>query len=124
MPSFEEDISGLLMKSYTYFTADSQAVFDLPNLRTQPTFETLQRTLQALEVKPTTWSEAVKRSTGGSSEAAVSRYLTGIISNLFEWFDRTEDGDVDDKREILWDLASKRVTERCGRSGTTNLEPM
>jgi len=77
----------------------------------------LQRTLANLEIKPSSWSSPTKTTFGKYSEAAISRYLTSIISNMFEWFENTEDEDADAQREVLWDLASKRMTERCGRSG-------
>jgi len=70
--------------------------------------------LSALELKPSSWSE--QASTTLEDTPGISRYLTSILKNSFDWLDDSVDPDGE-RREMLWDLASKRISERCGRAG-------
>lgn len=68
------------------------------------------------------WDQATAVQQTAAQEAAISRYLMSIISSIFEWFEDSVDTEGQsilamEQREKLWDLASKRVAERCGRSG-------
>ncbi|CAG8956896.1 hypothetical protein HYFRA_00012351 [Hymenoscyphus fraxineus] len=98
-------------------------VLDLPRLRDEPSFETLVQALEALTIKPSLWSG---EATPTENTVATSRYLTSILSSGFEWFqDPTSEKShgllADEQREFLWNLASVRITERCGRSAQGEL---
>jgi hypothetical protein len=85
----------------------------LPSLRQEPDYMTIFNALQSLQ---TTSSDAASR-----EEA--SRWLTSIIKSSLLWLDVSiAKNDVliepEEQRETIWDLASRRLAERCGRSGT------
>jgi hypothetical protein len=96
---------------------------DLPNIRKKPSYDAILSALQALKVQPNSWSklfDAEKPS--ASDQAVVQRFLMSIIASDLEWLQETPgfDGDVlaaQEQRETLFDLASRRIAERCGRSG-------
>ncbi|TVY65670.1 Protein-lysine N-methyltransferase EFM2 [Lachnellula suecica] len=88
-------------------------VLDLPRLREEPSFEEMLAVLTSLEVKPLSWSD--QASATSEDIPGLSSYLTSILKNSFEWLDDSVDPDGE-KKEVLWDLASKRISERCGRS--------
>lgn len=71
--------------------------------------------LSALELKPSSWS--TQSSATLEDTPGLSGYLTSILKNSFGWLDDSVDPDGE-KKEMLWDLASKRISERCGRTGT------
>jgi hypothetical protein len=96
---------------------------DLPNLRKEPTYGVLRSALQALENQPSTWTNS---SAAGQSaptdQAAVLRFLMSVIASDLGWLQDSIDirGEVLtplEQKEKLFDLASRRVAERCGRSG-------
>lgn len=96
---------------------------DFPNLRKRPTYVTILSALQALEIQPNSWVKisAVEQS-APIDQAAILRFLMSVIASDLEWLRGSVDihGEILtelDQREILFDLASKRVAERCGRSG-------
>ena len=45
------------------------------------------------------------------AEAGVPRYLTGIVANALDW---VEDEEL---KELIWEMASSRLSERAGRNG-------
>jgi hypothetical protein len=90
-------------------------VLDFPRLRDEPAFEEMLGLLSALELKPSSWSE--QASAKVEDTPGLSRYLTLILKNSFDWLDDSVDPEGE-KKEMLWDLASKRISERCGRTGT------
>ena len=96
---------------------------DLPNLRKKPTYGSLLSALQALEVQPNLWnkSDTVELSSSGD-HATIQRFLMSIIASDLEWFQDPISLGPDaltalEQKEILFDIASRRVAERCGRSG-------
>jgi hypothetical protein len=97
---------------------------DLPNLRKKPTYAVLLSALQALEVKPNSWDKSsAAESSSLSDEAVVQRFLMSIIASDLEWMPESTDIGGEfltalEQKELLVDLASRRVAERCGRSGT------
>jgi hypothetical protein len=96
---------------------------DLPNIRKKPSYDAILSALQALQVQPNSWirlSDAEK--SPASDQAVVQRFLMSIIASDLEWLQESPgfDGDVlaaQEQRETLFDLASRRIAERCGRSG-------
>lgn len=54
--------------------------------------------------------------TASQDPREISAYLSTIIKSPLSWLD-------DEDREAIWDEASRRFSERCGRSGTSNTLP-
>jgi hypothetical protein len=96
---------------------------DLPNLRKKPTYAVLVSALQALEVQPKSWSKTSDdEKSSVNDETVVQRFLMSVIASDLEWLlESTDIGEevltALEQKEILFDLASRRVAERCGRSG-------
>jgi hypothetical protein len=100
------------LKTYTFILCF--IALDFPRLRDEPSYDELLDLLSALEIKPSSWTE--QHSAAVEDTAGISRYLTSVLSNPFDWLDEVDP--EGEKKELLWDLASKRISERCGRSGT------
>ncbi|KAG9238071.1 hypothetical protein BJ875DRAFT_95839 [Amylocarpus encephaloides] len=96
----------------------STHVLDLPLLKSQPSFETIRKSLESLTLPPSTWSSTpAVPPVEAENTPLTSRYLTAILKNPFDWlFSHPQGMSVDEQRDILHDLASQRLTERCGRS--------
>lgn len=96
---------------------------DLPNVRRKPTYETLLHALQALQIKPASWDDSSLTEVSDSShDASVNIFLMSVITSKFDWLAdvNSDDGSsltVDEQKENLIQEASKRMAERCGRSG-------
>lgn len=90
-------------------------VLDLPQLYTRPTASELLETLQLLAIKPPSWihnsSQQKNRALNPISEEGIPKYLTGVVASKLSWVD-------EDRREEIWETASKRLSERAGRTGT------
>lgn len=93
---------------------------DWPQMWQKPSCEVLVAALDALGMSPPTWNSA-----GGPSQPAVespasrrkgeaTRYLSSIIKSPLAWID-------EDRRERVWELASRRMAERCGRTAMNEL---
>lgn len=90
---------------------------DLPQTWERPGYEALVAALQSLELRPPIWNHRRKRadivaeqeSMASQRRAEAARYLSSIIRSPLAWLD--DDGE----REEVWELASRRMTERCGR---------
>jgi hypothetical protein len=75
--------------------------------------------LKKLHVEPRVWNLNVSRAdilkeqdaTAHDRRETVS-FLSTIIKSSLAWLDS------DDEREVIWEEASKRLSERCGRTGT------
>ncbi|CAI4218902.1 unnamed protein product [Parascedosporium putredinis] len=74
------------------------SVLDFPQLWQKPSFQSLVACLDALEIKPPSGTMPAPRTTAPPSKRLIS--LTGAS---------------DEEREAIWDLASKRISERSGR---------
>ncbi|KAK0384071.1 hypothetical protein NLU13_8160 [Sarocladium strictum] len=91
---------------------------DFPQVYQKPSFDDLITTLRSLELSPPIWNHKSRRadiieqqeSLASQKKAEVTRYLSTIIKSPLLWI---ED---DDKREEIWEQASKRMSERCGRT--------
>lgn len=74
--------------------------------------------LNSLEVKPPTWSHKRRRSDiveqqialAAQKQGEVTRYLSSVIKSPLAWIDDEA------QREDIWELASRRMSERCGRT--------
>lgn len=81
-------------------------------MSSRPSFESLTDTLALLQLKPPSWgSEQEEKQTCPEDSKAVAAYLTQIVSSSLKWLKD------DEQREIIYDMASKRLSERTGRSG-------
>jgi hypothetical protein len=96
---------------------------DLPNVRKKPSYNAILSALQALQVQPNSWSKVSNaEKSAANDQAVIQRFLMSIIASDLEWLQESPgfDGDVlaaQEQREMLFDLASRRIAERCGRSG-------
>jgi len=97
--------------------ADFQnAVLDLPQIASRPTYEELIQALARLKVKPASWASRIANQPQSERERkACARYLTNIISSNLAWLHS------DDEREKLWEEGSRCLAERCGRTGKRTL---
>ncbi|CZT17574.1 related to glucose-inducible SAM-dependent methyltransferase Rrg1, putative [Ramularia collo-cygni] len=100
-------------------------VIDLPQLHTKPNARTLLSTLADFSSEPPSWEATPRTGTPRTPLSGVStplrksrkikhegsaRYLTNIVGSDLAWI---EDEDV---KENIWEAASKRLSERSGRS--------
>ncbi|KAL2180244.1 putative methyltransferase-domain-containing protein [Thermothelomyces heterothallicus CBS 202.75] len=90
---------------------------ELPRLWQKPAYEVLLETLKKLRVEPRVWSLQDSRADILKEQAAtaydrreVVAFLSSIIKSGLPWLDS------DDEREVIWEEASKRMSERCGRT--------
>ena len=96
---------------------------DLPNLRKKPAYGALMDALQGLEQEPNSWTKSpAAEQMATADHAVVQRYLMSVITSDLGWLQDSIDVDgkimqASEQRETLFDLASKRIAERCGRSG-------
>ncbi|KAK1247155.1 hypothetical protein MKX07_002064 [Trichoderma sp. CBMAI-0711] len=96
----------------------SLAPEDFPQMWQRPSYEVLLAILQSLELSPPVWNHrqrqadilAQQESLATQRKAEVTRYLSSVIKSPLAWIDDY------DKQEVLWELASKRMSERCGRT--------
>lgn len=94
------------------------SAFDLPQMWQKPAAADLLEALESLRVDPPVWNLKVSRSeilreqdTTVQHRREIAGYLSTIIKSSLAWMDDEED------REAVWNEASRRLTERCGRSG-------
>ncbi|KAF5018206.1 hypothetical protein F66182_9825 [Fusarium sp. NRRL 66182] len=91
---------------------------DFPQMWEHPCYNDLAEILKGLELSPPIWNHKRRRSEiieeqeslASQRKAEVTRYLSSIIKSPLAWI---ED---DDEKETLWTQASKRMSERCGRT--------
>ncbi|KAI1501169.1 putative methyltransferase-domain-containing protein [Biscogniauxia marginata] len=91
---------------------------DFPQVWQRPPFEDLMACLKRLEVDPPIWNPTTSRKiilenhqNAAQFRREVATYLSSIISSSLRWIQD------DDRKEALWDEASRRLSERCGRAG-------
>lgn len=97
------------------------SAFDLPQTWERPPFETLLACLEGLQLKPPVWNHDARRDDIIAEQEAnfthrreVARYLSSIIKSRLEWI-------PEDDREAIWELASRRMSERSGRAGALSI---
>ncbi|KAK5992784.1 Protein-lysine N-methyltransferase EFM2 [Cladobotryum mycophilum] len=94
---------------------------DFPQMWQQPSYQDLVSILQSLELSPPIWNHSRRpsdilaaqqqqESLATQRKAEVTRYLSSIIKSPLTWIEDY------DRQEELWELASKRMSERCGRT--------
>lgn len=84
----------------------------------RPNYTTILDILESLELNPPIWNHKRSRSDilveqeslATQHKAEVTRYLSSIIKSPLAWLDD------DDQRDEVWTQASKRMSERCGRT--------
>ncbi|KAK9454386.1 putative methyltransferase-domain-containing protein [Dipodascopsis uninucleata] len=97
------------------FSPFTEHSLDLPSLATKPSKEVLLGIL----VK---YSRGRARNFQDDSQLleyapqGIVSWLTRVIGCGLEWIDSYDD------RELIWDQASKRIAERCGRTATPTME--
>jgi len=78
--------------------------------------------LQGLALQPTTWSENQNiedEGTQANDPKDINKFLLAVISSDLAWFDgKLGATDVFAKKDEVFGMASKRMAERCGRSGS------
>ncbi|KAI0452677.1 putative methyltransferase-domain-containing protein [Xylaria acuta] len=91
---------------------------DFPQLWKRPSFEDLLACLNELHIEPRAWTSAAPRKTLQENREntaryrrAVISYLASIVSNALGWLKD------DEQREVIWDEASRCLSQRCGRAG-------
>lgn len=92
-------------------------VLDLPQLFTHPSATDLINTLELLALKLTSWDPNNRLNDEAAQavidEAGIPKYLTGIVASQLSWID-------DGRREEIWEAASRRLSERSGRTGVAS----
>lgn len=91
---------------------------DYPQIWQRPSYADLAEVLKSLELTPPIWNHKRRRSDileeqeslASQRKGDVTRYLSSIIGSSLEWIKD------DDEKEAIWTQASKRITERCGRT--------
>lgn len=91
---------------------------DFPQMWQRPNYAELAAVLRSLELSPPIWNHRRRRSEiieeqeslASQRKNEVTRYLSSIIKSPLAWI---ED---DEEREDLWTQASRRMSERCGRT--------
>lgn len=93
---------------------------DFPQVWQRPPFEDLMNCLKQLHIEPPIWTSAISKEflqedQGPSNTARYRRdvisYLSSMISSSLQWIKD------DDHREMIWDEASRCLSQRCGRAG-------
>ena len=95
----------------------------LPELWQKPAFSELLEALQNLRVEPPIWNLKISRAEILKKQQEVTAHqrrevlslLSDIIKSSLAWLEN------DDQREEIWEEASKRLSERCGRTGMSTL---
>ncbi|MDI1490399.1 MAG: Protein-lysine N-methyltransferase rrg1 [Ramalina farinacea] len=91
-------------------------VLDLPQIYTKPPFSAIHSTLASLTLHPESWSTPSSfHALPPINEEGIPAYLTRLISSPLAWLSS------DAEREEIWEAASKRLSERSGRSGMSSL---
>ncbi len=95
-----------------YFS--NTTVLDLPQLYTRPAAIELLSTLELLAIKTYSWDHSSHQQDSQAQaavcEEGIPKYLTGIVASQLSWLE-------EEQREEIWEAASKRLSERSGRSG-------
>lgn len=84
---------------------------------TKPSAKALLEVLEDIKLAPLSWDidEQRVREPWEGHPGALATYLTQIISSGLYWIDD------DDQRELIYELASKRLAERSGRSAISSM---
>ncbi|RPB04425.1 hypothetical protein L873DRAFT_1666840 [Choiromyces venosus 120613-1] len=87
-------------------------VLDLPALYARPPVEELLSVLNRLVLAPISWEVEKGKDEGVAvgDPPGLSKWLTGIIASPLKWIEN------DEVKEVVWEAASTRLAERCGRT--------
>ncbi|KAI2468728.1 putative methyltransferase-domain-containing protein [Annulohypoxylon bovei var. microspora] len=95
----------------------SISIADFPQVWQKPSSEELLASLKRLQVEPPIWNPSTPRKliletyqNAAQFRREVAAYLSSIVSSSLGWIQD------DDEKEALWDEASRRLSERCGRA--------
>ncbi|KAG7132351.1 Protein-lysine N-methyltransferase EFM2 like protein [Verticillium longisporum] len=90
---------------------------DFPQMWQKPSSQDLRSCLQSLEMSPTIWSHTSRQPQIVEDQEAtayvrreMSMYLSSIVKSGLTWIDDEEE------KEFIWSEASRRLSERCGRT--------
>lgn len=92
------------------------SIYDLPHINAHPSAEELISILDNLALEPPSWDHQSRNGELENgrkikiNEVGVPSFLTSIVGSLLSWIH-------EDRREEIWEAASKRLSERCGRTG-------
>ncbi|OTB19550.1 hypothetical protein K445DRAFT_314437 [Daldinia sp. EC12] len=96
----------------------SLCIADLPQTWQKPSSEELLAALKQLQVEPPIWNPGTSRKliletyqNATQLRREVAAYLSSIIKSSLAWIQD------EDEKEAVWDEASRRLAERCGRAG-------
>ncbi|KAL7620692.1 Protein-lysine N-methyltransferase rrg1 [Parahypoxylon ruwenzoriense] len=96
----------------------SISIADFPQVWQKPTAAELLASLKLLQVDPPIWNPSIPRKViletyqnAAQFRREVAAYLSSIIKSNLGWIQD------DVEKEALWDEASRRLSERCGRAG-------
>jgi hypothetical protein len=93
---------------------------ELPHLWQKPSYTELLTCLEGLRVQLCVWNPRKQRQTSKTAPTydrrEVISFLSSLISSPLAWLSS------DEEREVIWDQASKRMAERCGRTGMKSAE--
>lgn len=84
-------------------------VLDLPALYTKPSAILLLKTLAHLTLPPPSWDSPPADTP--ITPPGLTKWLTSIVASPLPWI---SDEDI---QEQIWESASARLAERCGRTG-------
>jgi len=91
---------------------------DLPSMWQKPAFEEIMASLKSLRVDLPAWrvgeiGRGDAEQTPGLSRQTqnITAYLSSVIKSSLDWIQG------DELKEAVWSEASKRFSERCGRTG-------
>ncbi|KAI0107727.1 putative methyltransferase-domain-containing protein [Nemania sp. FL0031] len=91
---------------------------DFPQVWQRPPFEELLACLKQLHVEPPVWNPSAPKKALQDNQENTARhrrdvmsYLASIVSNSLQWIKD------DDHKEIIWEEASRCLSQRCGRAG-------
>jgi len=98
------------------------SVLDFPQVWQRPTYTELLACLQNLRYEPPVWGHSTSRRTmindhqqSAQFQREVAGYLSALVKSGFSWISE------DDERDVLYEQASRRISERCGRAGMGEL---
>lgn len=100
------------------------SMMGLPGLRSKPAHRDLVKILNGLEIKPKSWDDVpVETITDEptANENDVQNFLLNVFKTDFSWFEDEDRNSgvitAQEQKDEIVDMASRRLAERCGRSG-------
>ncbi|KAL9129969.1 MAG: hypothetical protein Q9217_001727 [Psora testacea] len=91
------------------------SVLDLPQLHTKPSFISILNALSSLAIGIASW-DVTSSDLACVNEEGIPAYLTGLVSSPLSWLAS------DAEREEIWEVASRRLSERSGRSAMSSFQ--